>query len=186
MSYSDFYKKPVELLPDYLQDIREIKAVLEAVFRDLSENVVPAMENIKNNAFIALADDYGLKRWEKIAGVVPLAGASLDERREALLATGNNAPPYTDEALKKILSDMCGENGFRITPMYDRYQLLIEIGLDSKTVLIAVRKLMARIIPCNIAYSVDLLYNIWEMYEDKTWGGVSNLTWREIREEVQT
>lgn len=46
------------------------------------------------------------------------------------------------------------------------------------------RELLERILPYNMTFTVELLYNTWGQIKAYTWGELKQLTWREIKEEV--
>ena len=74
----------VSYLPPFLQEYREIHTALEAEdpeFRLVWEGT----DYVLRNEFILTADEYGIFRFEKLLGIVPVKGEDLESRRMAVL-----------------------------------------------------------------------------------------------------
>ena len=177
------YKPMLELLPDYLRDIKEYNALYTA-FEVYMLDVGQEIQRMRLRIFYDNLDETGCEMWERIMGLSVFDGATLEERIANITATAANDPPYTDATLEAKLKLLCGEDGYEIERDYDDYLITIKLALENKHYYAAVSEMVNRIQPCNLAQTLQIMYNTWEMVSGYTWADVSSMTWRELKEEV--
>ena len=100
----------ISYLPPFLQEYREVRAALEAEdpeFRLVWEGT----DYVLRNEFILTADEYGISRFEKLLGIVPVKGEDLESRRMAVFGRWYNVRPYTWRMLLERLRGIPCEEG---------------------------------------------------------------------------
>lgn len=170
-------------LPEALKNVRELDAIMRAetpAVRALWQ----ACEDCMNDQFISEATENGIARREKMLDITPYATDTLDDRRFRLLARYNENMPYTRTSLKNMLAALCGENGYTMTFITEKFTVAIKVALTAKKQENCVRELLERILPYNMIFTVELLYNTWEKVRPYTWGALSDRTWKQMKEEV--
>lgn len=70
------------------------------------------MEQVSNNHFMSLLDEYGCTRLEKIMNITYEELPSLETRRLNIIAKANNTLPYTIYNLKRKIASLLGNDGF--------------------------------------------------------------------------
>ena len=108
------HKRLIELLPDFLQRYREYKIILETEQIEL-DNIHLRISNLLSDAFIDTATEEGIAHKERMYGIIPPEGASLEERRFAVKAKESRHLPYTIRQYRDMLTAICGEDNFKLT-----------------------------------------------------------------------
>ena len=170
-------------LPEVLKNVRELDAIMDAENPEI-EDLWQACEDSMNDQFISEATENGIARREKMLGITPFATDTLDDRRFRLLSRYMEDIPYTRKSLINMLTSLCGEGGYQLVISTGTFTVSVKVALTAKKQVDSVRELLERILPYNMTFTVQLLYNTWGQIKDYTWGELKLLTWREIKEEA--
>lgn len=127
--------------------------------------LVECIYRVLEDGFIADATEYGVERWEKIIGISPAPGATLDERKATILYYLSVKLPYTWRVLKQMLTDYIG-GGFVMDYVNDEGKLVIHTDRISDDKLQTIQDLLARVLPQNIEVvqynqSIDIPWRDW-------------------------
>ncbi|MDE5996033.1 MAG: YmfQ family protein [Eubacterium sp.] len=172
-----------DYLPDVLKNVTEMQAVMKAE-TPIVQAIWNACEDCMNDQFISEATENGIARREKMLDITPYATDTLEDRRFRLLSRYNENTPYTRKNLVNMLETLCGVDGYELTILTSEFTVHVKVALTVKKQFDSVSELLERILPYNMAFSVELLYNTWEKLKPFTWADVHTLTWRELKEEV--
>lgn len=173
----------IEYLPPFIAQYGEIAAALNAETPEFNE-INAKIGEILDNEFIGTANEFGISRFEKMLGITPYDTDTLDDRRFRVLSKFNETTPYTLRSLEDMLKNICGENGYILELIADEYTVKVQIALKVKKQAGLVGETLERILPCNMLYSVDLLFNTWRLVKNYAWGALKARPWRHIKEEV--
>ncbi len=144
-------KKLIRYLPDFMKqfgELQEIMRVEDFQFDSIDFN----MQRVLNNAFIEDADDYGIKKYETLLGIVPGIEDTLDSRKSRVLLFWNNAVPYTYRALITKLNAYCGSGNYDIDADLENYS--ISISIYGKEDIADVEQFIEDALPQNIVYDI--------------------------------
>jgi hypothetical protein len=100
--------------------------------------------------FIEYADEDGIARLEKIAGIYPDKEDTLDARRSRLYLYWNEKEPYTEEELRNRLITLCGEDGFDITIDFLNYGIEIVTRTGVYGLFDEITHMLDYILPANL------------------------------------
>ncbi len=170
-------------LPDVLKNVTEMQAVMNAE-TPIVQAIWNACEDCINDQFISEATENGIARREKMLNITPYATDTLEDRRFRLLSRYNENTPYTRKSLADMLETLCGKEGFQLIILTSEFTVRAKVALTVKKQADSVRELLERILPYNMAFSVELLYNIWQQFKPYTWADANEFTWKELKEEV--
>lgn len=173
----------IEYLPPFVAQYGEISEALKAENPEFNEVNVKIGE-ILDNEFIETADEFGISRFEKMLDILPYATDTLDDRRFRILSKFNESTPYTLRSLDDMLKNICGENGYILELIADEYTVNVQIALKVKKQAEIVGEMLGRILPCNMLYSAELLFNTWQLVKNYAWGELKAHSWRNVKEEV--
>lgn len=167
--------------PAVIEGIKDIKAIY-----DMNEKINPIRdaENLESDLFVGTATIRGIIRRERLFGIRPNDTDSLEERRYRLLVEENNQIPYTMRTLRKKLSVLCGENGYRLFCEKDR--LTVKVELSRKNMFDDACRMLENIVPLNISLHVGLLYNQYKTLRGITYRGLEKHTYAQAKEEIIT
>lgn len=173
----------LDLWPPILQEIREFQKIAEIEDVDL-EALRQELENIVDDQFIQTATERGIARREKILRVTPFADDTLDSRRFRIRGLWNEKLPYTYRTLIEKLDNLCGADGYVITLDEGEYSLNVKVELTARRMLDAVSETAKRMLPANIAVTVELRYNQYSTLSQFTHTHLATYTHNQLRNEV--
>lgn len=175
--------KLLDYLPLFVQELVEVKECLNALQPEI-DDVWKCREDVLNNYFVMSANEYGVKRYEKLMKIAPKDTDTLDERKFRILTKMNQELPYTMTKLKKSLTTLCGTGNFYIDLQPEIYHVEIEIGLVSKNDYQEVVDLIAKMIPANLTSHVQIMFNSNEVIARFTHEELTAYTHEQLRSEV--
>ena len=62
----------------------------------------------------------------------------------------------------------------------------VKVALGVKKQEMIISETLERILPYNMVFTVELLYNTWATVKPYKWSEVKPLTWKDLKEEVLT
>lgn len=115
--------------PPVVKQIKEIQQITKAEGLEF-EKLALSAARVLRNMFVSTATEEGVSRFEKIFGISPAQGQSLDRRKEYIHFMMNRRKMSLSE-LEGMLSGF--SNGVRLVPNYNNYELeiLIETWVDN-------------------------------------------------------
>lgn len=149
-----------EYLPDVLKDVQEMRAIMEAETPEV-QAIWDACEDCMNDQFISEATENGVARREKMLGITPFATDTLDDRKLRLLSRYNENIPYTRKSLATLLESLCGAGGYILTITTATFTVNVKVALVVKKQETIISETLERILPYNMVFTVELLYNTW-------------------------
>lgn len=170
-------------LPSVLQDVTEMQAIMEAETPEV-QALWAACEDCMDDQFIADATENGLARREAMLGITPYATDTLDDRRFRLQSRYTESIPYTRKSLDALLESLCGEGGYSLEIITATFTVNVKVALTVKKQEDTITESLERILPYNMVFTVELLYNTWAAAQAYTWGELTDLTWAQLKEEV--
>ena len=154
--------KEVHLLNYWMPLLRKLKEFKEIAKTEEPElrYILAAIDRTLANFFIESADEYGIKRYEDMMGIVPEETDTLDTRRFRVLTKWNNYVPYTEPELYRRLVSICGsEDAFELEEHYKEYWLRVTTHLGVAGAFDMVANTLDDMLPCNLVLE---LANIME------------------------
>lgn len=143
----------LQKLPRYHRNIYEFQQISKADTPEL-KLLLKHIDTILSNWFIDTADDYGISRLEKIAGIIPDSSVDLEIRKFNLLLKMSEKLPYTDETLEERLTSLCGAGNYSVFRDYDNYFLSILTTLEDGNTFDSMIEALDKMIPCNLVLEV--------------------------------
>ena len=170
-----------EYLPEVLKDVQEMRAIMEAEAPEV-QAIWDACEDCMNDQFIMEATENGVARREKMLKITPFATDTLDDRKLRLLSRYNENIPYTRKSLETLLESLCGADGYILTITTATFTVNVRIALTAKKQEAIIAETLERILPYNMVFNVELLYNTWLEVKPYKWSKITALTWKDLKE----
>lgn len=174
----------IDYLPMFLQDVRELKAIMNNAEQPEMLIDWTALENALDDQFINDSTEYGVSRWEQILGITPKATLTLDERKFAILTRINESLPFTETTLNDFLITLCGKDGYKCEIHSNDYTIVIKLALGNKNNFQDVVRYLDKIKPANMITTVSLLYNTHEVLSGFTHAQLAAYTHKQLWDEV--
>lgn len=136
-------------LPDYLRDVRELRAIADAgtpVFSRLAA----AQRQMLNDQFVSTAGESALRRYEQMLGISRAASDSLDDRRFKVLSKINNQLPYSMRWLRQKLDTLFGTGNYQIVRDVSTHKLAVEADVQFESVIVALYDDLRQSVPANL------------------------------------
>lgn len=172
-------------LPSILDEFAEFQKLnqIESAFLD---EVYNWKEKFLKNQWIESADYDGLKKFSEIASLTDYFEQSeIEEFREFVFFSWNNAAPYTYEDLVDWLDGYCGADFYHINIDYDNYYIDIHLEREIKDKNEFVYEKVRAMTPANMVVEVYTIYNTYGLvgkYKNSLF--ISNqMTHKQIRED---
>jgi len=138
--------------PQYIRDLVEFKWIAKAEQPEF-DRAAQDVRNAPQDFFLVSLSEYGCKRWEKILGISPAAGDTLETRRHRILLKYLDQLPYTYKRLLQYLSSV--SSNFKVTLNNDAYELFIQIVLAGYSQRDALAAVLGRMIPANLVLKLQ-------------------------------
>ncbi len=150
--------KEVDLLSywmPFLRKIRELREIAKAEEPEL-RYLLEDRERVLDNLFIETADEYGIRRFESMMGIVPNESDALEVRRLRVLSKWANDSLYTEPVLYRTLLSICGsEDAFEIVDRYKEYILELHTQLEAAGAFDMLLEILDEMLPCNLQLLCD-------------------------------
>lgn len=145
-------RKPlIQYLPDFMKQFGELRDILRVEDHQF-DCIDNRMQRVLNNAFIEDADEYGIKKYETLLGIMPSPGEKLKSRKTRVLLHWNNVVPYTYRVLVAKLNIYCGVNRYDVDADLENY--CISVSVYSKVDINEIEQFLENTLPQNIVYDV--------------------------------
>ena len=173
------YDDMIKNLPGAYRQDPWINALINAVMIEDEGMRAAALENVAQLFLDSLTFNISIE--EKLAGLNPKDGATLEERRSALSAKWRSATGKCDIDMIQRVCDAWDKGEVEVE--YDGHTLNLKFtntygipdALDD--LLEAVRE----VCPAHIPISYTIKYRLWKDIKSMTWGELSKSTWADVK-----
>ena len=172
-----------EYLPEPLKGVLEMQAITDTETPEIQAEW-QACEDCMNDQFISEATENGIARRERMLSIVPYSTDTLEDRRMRVSLWYKQGIPYTRRGLISMLESLFGADGYTVEFINEAFTVNVKLALTVKRQQKDVWDLLERVLPYNMEFSVELMYNTWGKVRTCTWGKAARFTWKEIKEEV--
>ena len=149
--------------PPVVRDTDEFQQIASAENPEFNK-LVQCIYRVLQDAFVLYGTEYGVSRWESSLGIVPAAGASLDERKAAILAYLCVKLPYSWRVVKQMLSDYLTNEQWSMEYINDEGKLILRTDNISEDKMQTIKVLLANVLPKPIEV---IHYNSKEVTENE-------------------
>ena len=137
-------------LPPFLKNFREMCGLIDGENPEFNL-IAQDVDSMLDEFFIQTATDTGLKRYEKILGISPTTGDSLESRRSAIMTRWHDVTPYTMTALKNRIVAIQGNDDVEIIYSPNRpYEIEIITRLENPGQVNDLAYIIRTMMPCNL------------------------------------
>ena len=138
-------------VPEFLRDVTEFRQLYSAQEYEL-KRLYGKMDELWKDSLIPSATIQGIKRFERMIGLKPYPGDTLEDRRAAVSLKWNQQLPYTIPRLRERLELAVGEVGYELWVRENAYELELWILDQPYRVLQDLRDMTRQMIPANLVF----------------------------------
>lgn len=174
-----------KLLPNLYNNNIEMNAIANAEDKEFELVFEAQIQNNFENTFIATADLAGIERFEILFGIeADPETEDIEFRRQRLWNRLNTTPLFTYRYLVSKLNELIGVGNWYEVLNFNAYTLDIYVTRPGKAWLNELRKLLEKIVPCNIVWTIHIYAITWQAVKDNTtsWNDITEMTWQEVME----
>ncbi len=173
----------LDYLPAFIARVKEIVGHAEGENPELQLEW-DAIEQAWNDQFLYTMGEYGIKRWEKIIGIIPHSTDTLEDRRMRIISILNSNVDFTYRRVYEHLVQMCGsDKALKMQYIAEIWTLQVRVSLYYKHMFRSMKEWLTEVIPLNIILDIDLIYNTHRILSRFTHRFLSQYTHLEVREE---
>lgn len=173
----------IHYLPPYMREYKEIKALM-AGEQTGAEYAWNAADSVLQNQFVHDAQELGIRRYEQIYSIAPRGTDTLEERKFRVIAVMNQELPYTLRNLRSVLDTLCGYENYAVELRAKDYHIEVKLALVSKTSYGDCESAILKMIPANLTYHIQIMYNAHGVFRSFTHEKLSRYTHDQLRNEV--
>ena len=175
----DHYTDLMHYLPDFYQDVREIKELQTVLGYEVGE-VVYSTQDLLQQCFISTAT-WGLDRWEKVFGITTDKSKSYERRREILLAKLRGSGTTTKDMIKNVAIAFSGGE-VNVIEFPREYRFVVQfIGIKGIPQNMAgLINAINEIKPAHLVYSFKYTYTAWNQL-NLSWEDARPKSWGDLR-----
>lgn len=177
------YRDLRDYYPLVIRDVREFQALAVSENPEI-QAIWLCLESVLKNQFVMTADEDGIALFERQLKITSAGTATLEERRFQVLVALNESTPYTERRLREMLNAICGEKEYRLEINRNAFLVEVKVELTSKRNKNATAEMLERVLPANMIFHVDLLYNQHQTLAPYTHEGLRMFTQYHLRNEV--
>lgn len=164
-----------DYLPPFLRNVKEFN-IINSAFDIEGDYIKSEMERYIREAFVTTAEEEGLSRMEKILSLKG-GNKTVELRRFNILAELKRSR----EDLISLLKDFAGEIEYSFT---EDFSLKVTVAARGIEYMPAIKKILEKYVPCNIALEINQMYATHAMTGKYTHIQLSSLNHSQIRERI--
>lgn len=163
----------LDYLPLFLQMFKELQAIMTSENPEF-QFVSDEGDVVLDNTFILHCNEDGISRFEKLMGIYPLPGDTLEVRQQKVLIRWNDTIPYTMKAFLSKIATLQGNDNIQIVFDKDTYTLHVTTHLEKQGQQDDLAYLFETVVPCNIVVVSKNILNCNATGELNAAIGISN------------
>lgn len=140
--------------PNTVSPSKEFKTLAEVEDSELN-TLWQRLWRLFANTFVYDIDVKGAERWESMLSIKPPVGATLSDRRQAILAKINASLPYTERSFQNMLDGVYGRGNVKLTCHYNRYAITLDLVSGILPKWQKIKTYARAIIPANLVIMVS-------------------------------
>ena len=145
----------IDYLPSHMQGLIEFRQIINTEQPEI-DALIKAIETAPDDFFLSTLTSYGVKRWEKIFGIVPKPGESLPSRRFRIQTKYMDQLPYTYRTMIRNLSALSSD--FKAEIDNNNYLVFIDIVFDTPAQKLTVEETLRNMLPVNMILRIKSNY----------------------------
>lgn len=162
-----------------IPDIAKIYEINDKQEAELEE----ASDTLEKNIFLDTMNLEMIKQWEEMLKIIPQDNDTVQDRRFRVKSKVMERLPYSVRILRNKLETLCPQ-GYHMEISDNRTSVTVKLALTSKKMMREVGNLLEEILPLNMVYEIQILWNQYSVLKNLTYNQMKPYTYQQLREEV--
>lgn len=145
--------------PDVISNAKELKSLSKTIDKELDMWIDRVKENFLNT-FVYDLNKKGCERFEEMLRITPNVNASINNRRQQILAKINAQLPYTERNFQKILDVAFGIGAVTVSVDYNKYIEWLTVAPETQISHEVLTNYARQITPANLAINLRASANV--------------------------
>ena len=179
-SGGDEYTDLERYMPGYVTDIDEMHAIYQSEGYEAGA-MHQGVTTSENQCYID-STTWGIIRWENVYGIVLNDALQMSDRRSIVKQLIGAGATTTAQAIEDLAYQVTGTNA-SVKEETAKYSFTVffygTFGIPKNVLQFS--KLLEKIIPAHLKYSLEYRYMTWAEMLEKTWSEANAYTWEGLR-----
>lgn len=176
----DYYVDLARYVPTFLAEIREMAEIYRVQGYEAGK-LQHDIEDIIDQCFVDTAT-WGLLRWESVYGIITNMSLSYEQRREIVKAKMRGQGTTTKRMIQETAAAFSGGEVNVIEDNAHNHFIVKFIGIKGiPRNMQAFIEMLEDIKPAHLSYEFQYTYTLWGNLKKFTWGGLSGITYGELK-----
>lgn len=165
--------------PQVVLAIEEFKAIIDADYPEFDE-LNNVSETVLGDAYLYTMSENRIKEWERVLGIQPISGSTLQDRRETIIARIKGQGKLNSSLINSIVNTFTGGTA---NSWIEDSVLYVEITpppTNKQFQFANVEQELAFKVPAHLGFNVSRNYFDWREVKD------SYATWQDIKNGFET
>lgn len=164
--------------PEVIQKITEFKSIIDSEYPEF-EDVSLIKDSVTDNAYLTTMGESRVEEWERIFGIRPVDGSSLNDRRETIIARIRGQGKLNTELINSIVKTFTGGTANSWVKNSILYVEITPPPENKQYIFSNVEQELAKKIPAHLGFQVSRNYYEWSEVQD------SYSTWQDVKDNVE-
>ena len=165
--------------PQVIRQIEEFKAIIDAEYPEFDDLSV-ANDRITQDAYLLTMTEDRIIEWEKILGIKPIAGSTVDDRRDTIIARIRGQGKLNTELINSIVKTFTGGTAISWVENSTLYVEITPPPNNKQYQFANVEQEIGKKIPAHLNFQISRNYY--------TWGDINDhhTDWQEVYDTLAT
>lgn len=165
--------------PQVIQAILEFQAIINAEYPEFEKLDVDA-HSVLDDSYLLTMTEGRITEWEKVLGIKPIAGSSVDDRRETIVARIRGQGKLNTALINSIVKTFTGGTANSWVADSTLYVEITPPPKNKQFQFDNVKQEIAKKIPAHLNFQISRNYFSWGDIKD------NHTNWQEVKDELAT
>lgn len=180
---SMYGQRMINYWPQVVSCIKEFRAIIEAEYPEF-DLLADTKDEVINDAYLLTMGEERIESWEKILGIIPIVGSSVDDRRDTIIARIRGQGKLNTALINAIVNAFTGGTAKSYVKNSTLYVIITPPRNNKQYQFANVRQEIAKKTPAHLGLNVSRNYFTWGDINDNfdTWEQVNTdlPTWEDV------
>ena len=165
--------------PEVITAILEFRGIIDAEYPEF-EDVSLVRDRITDDAYLTTMGEERIEQWEKIFGIKPIAGSSVNDRRDVIIARIRGQGKLNTALINAIVKTFTGGSANSWVADSTLYVEITPPPGNKQYIFANVEQELRNKVPAHLGFNVSRNYFEWQEIK------VAYSTWQDVKDNFDT